>query len=130
MRTKMSKIIPALVGAGALFTMGATAFAATYSYNVNVPGFGGTALTAKESASGSTQMIQATSIGGGYSGKIYANITSNGTNHLSSTNVELYSDGAKNYLDTSAYAGEGIQALLWTSFYVPVTVQVQGYWSP
>lgn len=124
------KIIPALMAAGTVFAMSATALAATYPYNVNVPGFGGTALTATRSATGNRQMIQATYIGGGYSGDIYANITSNGTNHLSSSNVELYTNGVKNYLDTSAKVGERIQGLFWTAFYIPVTVQMQGYWSP
>jgi hypothetical protein len=113
------------MAAGTVLAMSATALTATYPYNVNVPVFGGTALTATRSATGNGQMIQATSIGGGYSGGIYANITSNGTNHLSSSNAELYTNGVKNYLDTRATVGERIQGFFWKAFYTVLEIETR-----
>lgn len=123
------KVVPFLVTVSTLVALGSVALAASYPYDVIVPHYGGTALTASRLATGNHQSIYTASIGGSYNGRIYSNITSNGTNHLSSTNGRLYV-GNTVYFDTSAHAGEKIQGLFWTAWWVPVYVQVKGNWSP
>ncbi|MGG3833620.1 hypothetical protein [Geobacillus thermocatenulatus] len=126
---RMSKIIGmCVIGFGALmFAVAVFAYNGPYSYDAIVPSFGiPNWYSAPKPASGSKQYNTVSSIGGGYDGDISGWISDGNGNAISSS-YDLYS-GKTYYYNTSATKGSKVELSMDTHIWVPVNVEVRGFW--
>lgn len=124
-----SKTTLGLVAAALVTLLGGVASATWYGpYSVIVPSFGGNTTTQYEPAQGIYQAIATSTVGGSYSGDLNANITSNGTNHLATTDQPIYSNSTAYFTSSTVTNGEYISPLWWTDWWIPVNVQTTGSW--